>query len=383
MTPLEKGPASPRRRPSLRSDPALTPGRILDGLPLALLVVDSSGAVVFRNASADRLLPAGDHAGVLFGNATLLEPTEYLRTRQPARAFEGWPVVLSRAARGEVVQLCCAGGAQSLLSVQCSPLPGGPPGNPLVLMLVEPIALGCDADEQHEMSRRLASLGKLAARVAHELNNPLDGILRYINLALRIVGDAPESKLKAYLSESRTGLMRMVQIIGDLLEYSRSSGEFNDVGINEVIEEALRTMASAADERGVVVAADFQCADSPKVRGSRLYQVLCNLIRNALDAMPDGGRLTITRGVVGDDVLIRVADTGVGLPEPADKLFEPFFTTKPPGQGSGLGLAICKDFVEDMGGTIAAAHGERGGAVFTVRIPKGEGPVTNYQLPSD
>ena len=88
------------------------------------------------------------------------------------------------------------------------------------------------SEEQLEISQRLASLGRLAARVAHELNNPLDGILRYINLALRVADDPPESKLKSYLSESRTGLMRMVQIISELLEFSRTTdGEFDELNV--------------------------------------------------------------------------------------------------------------------------------------------------------
>ena len=107
----------------------------------------------------------------------------------------------------------------------------------------------------------------------------------------------------------------------------------------------------------------------PAVRGSRLYQVCGNLIKNAIDAMPDGGRLAVTAGMVDDEVVIRVADTGVGLPDEVDKVFEPFFTTKAAGKGTGLGLAICKDFVEDMHGAITAAPGEEGGAVFTIRIP--------------
>jgi len=238
------------------------------------------------------------------------------------------------------------------------------------MILIQEIDAAHSSEQQQDVSRRLASLGKLAARVAHELNNPLDGILRYINLALRIVGDAPQPKLKAYLAESRIGLMRMVQIIGDLLEYSRAtSGEFDEVGINEVIEEAIRASAAAAEENHVVVAADFQTPAMPTVRGSRLYQVCCNLFRNAIDAMPSGGRLTVTSGIVDDEVIIRVADTGIGLPEPIEKVFEPFFTTKPPGKGTGLGLAICKDFIEDMQGTITASHADNGGAVFTVRIP--------------
>ena len=93
--------------------------------------------------------------------------------------------------------------------------------------------------------------------------------------------------------------------------------------------------------------------------------------------MPVGGRLSITTGIVDDEVIIRVADTGVGLPPSPERVFEPFFTSKEPGKGTGLGLPICKDFIEDMKGTIAAAASDGGGAVFTVRIP-----VSAFDRPS-
>ena len=296
--------------------------------------------------------------------------------------FDGWPRELQRMGSGGEVRLTCTfpgseGSHATVINLQGSPLQdrtspqvNGCTGHRGVVILVEEGERASPGDEHMEVSRRLASLGKLATRVAHELNNPLDGILRYINLALRIVGDAPESKLKSYLAQSRSGLMRMVQIIGDLLEFSRiTEGEFDEVGINEIIEESMRSLAAAADANHVIVTADFQSQNMPTVRGSRLYQICCNLIRNAVDAMPDGGRLSITSGLVEDQVVIRIADTGVGLPTPVERVFEPFFTTKAPGKGTGLGLAICKDFIDDMGGTITAAPGESGGAVFTVRIP--------------
>jgi signal transduction histidine kinase len=233
-------------------------------------------------------------------------------------------------------------------------------------------------DAQVEVSKRLASLGKLAARVAHELNNPLDGILRYVNLALRASDNISDSKMKSYLTESRVGLMRMAQIVGDLLEFSRTTdGEFDEMTITEVVEEAIKVTSSEASENRVVVAADFQSEQMPAACGSRLYQVCCNLIRNAIQAMPDGGRVSITTAIVQEHVVIRVADTGEGLPEPPEKVFEPFFTTKEPGKGTGLGLAICKDFIEDMQGKITAIHAQEGGAVFLVRVP-----LSSFRRPS-
>jgi signal transduction histidine kinase len=189
-------------------------------------------------------------------------------------------------------------------------------------------------------------------------------------LALRLVDVASESALKTYLTESRDGLNRMAQIIGELLSFSRfTDGEMDERSVNAVVEEAVRTLAAALDAHRIAVAVDFQHQEMPMVRGSRLYQVCCNLIKNAIDAMPNGGRLCITTGLVQDHVILRVADTGIGLPKEVDRLFEAFYTTKPAGKGTGLGLAICKTYVENMKGTLQAEPGREQGAVFTVRIP--------------
>ncbi len=341
------------------------PADILNSLDTGLLVVDLDQAVVVRNGATSRWLPMGSDLESIFTGIRFLGP------------FEGWAAVTARIIHGDgVAALACAvqrkeADSPVVLTIRCCPLREDASGRITgTIILIQEASDGDTMDERIEVSQRLASLGKLAARVAHELNNPLDGILRYINLSMRMINDSSESKLKSYLSESRTGLMRMVQIIGDLLEFTRTTeARFDEADINEVVEQAIRANAAAADTGHVVVAADYQCSDMPMVRGSRLYQVCCNLIRNAIDAMPKGGRITITSGLVGDDVVIRVADTGLGLPPDVEKVFEPFYTTKAPGKGTGLGLAICKDFIEDMRGTITASPGSDGGAIFTVRIP--------------
>jgi signal transduction histidine kinase len=353
-------------RPEASSEHALAQS-VLDSLDTPVLVAAPDGSIRYRNAKAPSWLPDRVDVAGTFAEARCFAP------------FTTWPDQLRRVFEsGQTRTFDCiirraAGCPATLASVRCTPLREEERVTGVVIVVTEG-ARQEGVEEKLEVSKRLASLGKLATRVAHELNNPLDGILRYINLAMRVTADQPHTKLADYLTESRTGLLRMVQIIGELLEFSRTTdGEFDDMNINEVVEQAIKATTSGTAARGIVVAADFQSQSMPHTRGSRLYQVCCNLIKNAVDAMPDGGRLLVTTGLAGEDVLIEVADTGVGLPDPVEQVFEPFFTTKASGKGTGLGLAICKDFIEDMHGSITARPGDGGGAVFTVRIPPGAG----------
>jgi len=339
--------------------------RAVDSLICGVLAVDAGGVVLYRNQWASAHLPSGDTLEETFLGARFAGP------------FDGWATIVARVFdTGAPSSVECVlhdgeSGSPALATVRCLPMRAEDASAVTgAVIQVEEDDRQEGIENRLEVAQRLVSLGRLAARVAHELSNPLDGILRYINLALRISAQDPEPRLQTYLTESRTGLIRMVQIIGDLLEYSRTTGgTYDEVGVNEVVEQAMRNAASMAEAGHVVMTADFQCREMPVVHGSRLYQVCCNLIKNAIDAMPDGGTLAITTGIAADHVVIRVADTGHGLPEDVDKVFEPFFTTKAPGKGTGLGLAICKDFVEALDGTITAAPGDEPGAVFTVRIP--------------
>lgn len=219
---------------------------------------------------------------------------------------------------------------------------------------------------------RMASLGRLAARVAHELNNPLDGILRYVNLALRVnQSSGGDARINDYLDKARGGLLRMAQITTGLLEFSRAShAPPEQATINRIIEDAIASMAGRAAETGVSVERHFLAVDLPVARGSNIFQVFCNLIKNALDAMPEGGRLTATTRSEAGNLVIAIEDTGIGLPEEADRIFEPFFTTKEAGRGTGLGLAVCREIVERYGGTITAQRRQPRGTAFVVRIPE-------------
>jgi signal transduction histidine kinase len=205
--------------------------------------------------------------------------------------------------------------------------------------------------------------------VAHELNNPLDGVLRFVNLSLsRLPSDTPVNE---YLRNAREGLTRMADIIKALLSFSRKSTGADDrrVNVNDVIDEALKAMAPMASSQGIKVELDLT-QNGLTLRGGQLHQVFVNLIKNAYDAMPNGGTLRITTAVFDEKVEIRFADEGCGIaPDIMSTIFEPFVTTKEIGKGVGLGLSICKRIVERYQGKIRVESTPGKGSTFTVELP--------------
>jgi two-component system, NtrC family, sensor kinase len=243
-------------------------------------------------------------------------------------------------------------------------------------LVIDDVTAVAGMEKRLAVSERMAAVGKLAARVAHELNNPLDGILRYLNLAIRADELGRREKINEYLTQARGGLLRMTEIVRELVAFSRSTATaFDDAGINTIVEESVKVMSDKAVANGVSVICTLS-DDVPAIRGTSLFQVFCNLIKNAIDAMPEGGTLTIATQVVDREAVIRFEDTGVGLPPEMERVFEPFFTTKAPGKGTGLGLSICKDIIEKYSGKIIPERRPQGGTAFTIRLPlEGCSPV--------
>jgi signal transduction histidine kinase len=223
-------------------------------------------------------------------------------------------------------------------------------------------------------AQRLAAVGQLAARIVHELNSPLDGIQRYLALAASAAQEADIGRLKGYLDQARTGLARMARIIRDMLEVSRRPHQARErASLRELIEDALESLAGLSARSGVTCVRHIQDVPLPGTSATLLFQVFCNLIKNAIEAMtPGGGTLTVRSGGTPQETWIRFEDTGCGLPADAGRVFEPFFTTKPAGAGTGLGLAICRELIQRCGGTITAAARSGGGALFEVRLPRRE-----------
>jgi signal transduction histidine kinase len=170
----------------------------------------------------------------------------------------------------------------------------------------------------------------------------------------------------------------MVRIVSDLLVFARRGHPpLEIVRITDLIDEAIKAVDSCSDVAKVEIKRDYQDG-VPEVRAGNLFQVFFNLIKNAFDAMPNGGRLHVTSRVDGDMIVAEFADTGIGFsPEDAEVIFEPFYTTKQKDKGTGLGLAVCKDIIDRCGGRIAARNATGGGSIFTVYLPLQQGVTNN------
>jgi signal transduction histidine kinase len=222
---------------------------------------------------------------------------------------------------------------------------------------------------------KMAAIGILAGGVAHEINNPLGGILAFTQLLLRDAKDQANDDLAADLREIENAAVRCKKIVSDLLDFSRFSKdkEVVDVEVNQLLQNVLPFIRS--EIKSLNVDLDVKVGkDLPIIRGipDRLQQVFLNLMTNACHAMPKGGTLSIETRPSRDRsrVMVVVRDTGEGMPSSVrDKIFDPFFTTKQPGKGTGLGLSISYRIVKEHEGSIEVESRMGKGTTFTVTLP--------------
>jgi two-component system NtrC family sensor kinase len=235
------------------------------------------------------------------------------------------------------------------------------------------------AHEHALHTEKMASIGKMAAVLAHEINNPLSGILTYAKLLRKWMDREAVSherrkeicdSLDLIASESR----RCGDLVRNLLTFSRSTPmNLQPANLNQVIDRAVRLVQHQLDMSGIHIETRLD-PDLPHVLcdAAQIEQVILVLLMNAMDAMPQGGNLWITSGLGAEanSVQVVVRDDGMGIPpEIRDRLFEPFLTTKETGRGVGLGLAISQSILERHNGTIAVQSEVGRGTTFTVRLP--------------
>jgi C4-dicarboxylate-specific signal transduction histidine kinase len=220
-------------------------------------------------------------------------------------------------------------------------------------------------------AERLATLGRIASGIAHEVGNPLGAISGYVELARdRLQRASSSQEVDDFLARIGAEVGRIDAIVRELLDLARPAEQaLGAIDLASPLDAALRLARVQARFRHVDVALDV-APDLPRVIADerRLAQVFLNLLLNAGDAMAGTGRVSIRARSEDGGVVVRVEDSGPGIaPEDLPRVFEPFFTTKAAGHGTGLGLALSQGFVESFGGRLAAANGATG-AVFTLEL---------------
>lgn len=218
-------------------------------------------------------------------------------------------------------------------------------------------------------AEKMAGIGVLASGIAHELNNPLYGIL---GLAETIVDENNIETIKSYASNIIDYTKEAAEIVKSLSEYSYSARTqaSSTVNPNTAIQNAIKMIRQVGKMEKIEIIEDY--GNLPEINASRseLQQVFVNLITNSVDAMPDGGILSIRTRTLSNFVEIKISDTGIGIPEEyRTHLFEPFFTTKPVGEGTGLGLYITYRIVTKYNGTIEFESEKDKGTTFIIKFP--------------
>ncbi|MBS1789102.1 MAG: PAS domain S-box protein [Acidobacteria bacterium] len=281
----------------------------------------------------------------------------------------------SNAAPGEPVTIYkfrarSADGRDLTLNLSLAPLQSKTSQIEGTLVAIEDVTERIRLEEQLQQSDKLSSIGLLAAGVAHEVNTPLTGISSYSQMLMQQIPDTdPRHQL---LEKIHRQTSRASSIVNNLLNFSRvSDSRLVPVDLNRVLDDTIQLLEAQLRNTEIEVVRNY-CPGLPSAPGNaaKLQQVFMNLILNARDAMPQGGRLEIATESDIDSILIRFRDTGLGIaPEHLAKIYDPFFTTKQIGKGTGLGLAVSYGIIRDHGGHITVESQLGEGALFQITLP--------------
>ena len=379
---------------------------VLGAMSDLLLVCDVAGRIQRANAALERLV--GRDAAELEGCSfqTLFAASEHDRLQEFPQ------IIRNRAVTDCEARIVDADGGERPVTINCTSRYD--PRGRLVGMVLIARDLGelhrayRDLDQAHQelqqtqhrlvQSEKMASLGRLIAGVAHELNNPIafihgnvhvmrryaDRLRRYVEAVDAAGVDAGLRDLRAELRLDQVladrdsvfdgtleGTQRISDLVGELKQYSGGQrGEPEVFDLVALLRTAAQWVEKGRGQRGLVTL-ELPTELPVLGRSGQLHQVFVNLLENAADAAGEGSGEVAVRGrSTADGIAVTVADNGPGLdPEHIPELFEPFYTTKPPGQGTGLGLYIAYGIVHEHGGTLEASNAPAGGACFTVHLP--------------
>jgi two-component system NtrC family sensor kinase len=305
-------------------------------------------------------LPGSFMAVSLVIGAVVVAAMLFVGLRDLSAAEARADAALERAASAEAVQRARADKLAGVLEEN----------NALMARLRRELSANQHVGQQLLQASKMGAVGELAAAVAHQVNNPLTGILGFAELLLsEVPADDPRHDEVAII---RDEAVRARTIVRALLEFARPRPPQRiPASLNDLARSTLELVRVRAHETDVAIVADYGEVPCLELDPDAVKQVFLNLFNNAIDAMPEGGTLRVSAEQVGDRVRVVVGDTGIGMDEETRRrIFTPFFSTRAAnGDGTGLGLSVSRQIVENHGGTIEVESTLGEGAAFTVWLP--------------
>jgi signal transduction histidine kinase len=343
---------------------------VLEALPLGVFVLDDTLRVARGNREGARTLacqtPAGLRLDEVLPPALAADVERFVRAAVERRVVD----VLEHE--------LAAGSDAKMLRFTAAPLDAGGEGGGHVVLLVEDVTRAKHLERQMLLTERLTTAGRLAAGVAHELNNPLATIAGCAEslvsrLADHVLAERPElSDFPGYLKLIEEEAFRCKEITGSLLQFVREPGHRRAAtDVNALVHKTVELLSHQSRFAGSEFGTDLD-PELPLLvlNEGQFRQVFLGIASNGLEAMDGRGRLTIRTRRRGGEIRVEFLDQGPGIPpDVLARIFDPFFTTKPPGQGTGLGLAIAQSIVADHGGRIEVESRLAVGTTFTVVLP--------------
>ncbi len=346
--------------------------RLVEAMPLSLLIIEASGRLVYANSAAERLLgyAPGDIPGrrVMFDAVCPALSASYGALSDHAVPIEPFE------------STCITTGGQSVdVLIGVAPLnPEEEIADQQFAAFIADLTLQKKSEEMLRQTEKLAVAGRLAASIAHEINNPLEAITNclYLLSNTELTPDA-----RTYLGLAQQELDRVTQITVQTLRFYRRSTRPARMDVHELIEGVITLFQSRAERLQIKIVRQFKADLLVLAHDGEIRQVMVNLIGNAIDALPSGGTILIKTSTARDwrtgerGLRVAVADDGVGMAaETRARIFEPFFSTKGI-TGAGLGLWVSREIIDKHGGTLRAKSRQttparKGGAAFVVFIPE-------------
>ncbi len=340
---------------------------IIESVKVGILVVDFEGRITTWNSALEEIFSIRRELSLGKNVREVFDP-DLMETIENATGQEGWALHTSHHIYKYHASV--EDDRKLTLNISLAPFEAARGVVTGAMIVIENATERAQLEQQLMQKEKLSSIGLLAAGVAHEVNTPLAGISSYAQMLLQQI---PESDQKHKLLEKiHIQTLRASEIVNNLLNFSRTGDtQFREVDINRVIDDTIQLLEPQLRSARLEMVRNYSQELAPAYANpSKLQQVFMNLIINARDAMPGGGRLTIQTRMVETSLVVDFRDTGTGIdPENIARIYDPFFTTKEVGRGTGLGLAISYGIIQEHGGRMFVESRPGEGAHFTIKLP--------------